>query len=771
MKIVNCSSIQLTPSQIALLKRGLKFTPTPKASNHTELAADIKSFSRRMRLNEYFHNKDYSQESILRKPSYFTPAPGREESLDNYCDFLSNLASNLDSIPTNTTKDNLTRFERSALQELRELIDSYKIVIMPADKGGAVVVLEADHYKRMVESVFYDPQYFEGSDGNQMKSTINKINALCRKYSSELTKDEINYISRFDYKEANFYGLPKIHKSALIKQATKEQKSEVVVLFCPDDLKIRPIVGGPASPTSHLSELVDHLLKPFMMNLPSYVKDSRDLLRQADTWESEADEEYTLITMDISAMYMNISESLGAKAISHFVTNNPELLHSRFSLEFVLDAIKIVLNNNVSFFDGHYQRQIHGCAMGSHDSPPYSSLAVGYIESVAYENLLSSQGIDYADYFKKMLRRFLDDVFIKWKLSLGSPTEMYNVMNNIDPMISFTMESGNSIPFLDVRFTLRPNGSLATDIYYKETDSHNYVPFSSFHPHKTLTNIPYTLARRICTIVSEPDIRDTRLQELRTFLQEKRYPKSVIDSGINRALQLNRAVLLEESNPASDSSNLPFVFTNNCANPNVLESIRKAADIMLPSDRMREVMSDKKIIAAKRQPRNIRSMLFRPRFQSNQSTQSSSQGSVSRCRDDPNRVGRVGQPCRCCDFLNICTSITFEGSSQSFEIRHHFTCDTSNLIYALTCGTCGANYIGQTERPLRERCGDYRRAVNSQNFSQGVHEHLSKCGNGIFSMTPFFKIKGNTDHSTILTYEDMFIKKYKPRLNHLKLGC
>ena len=179
-------------------------------------------------------------------------------------------------------------------------------------------------------------------------------------------------------------------------------------------------------------------------------------------------------------------------------------------------------------------------------------------------------------------------------------------------------------------------------------------------------------------------------------------------------------------------------------------------------------MTDKKIIAAKRQPRNIRSMLFRPRFQS---TQFSSQGSVSACRYDPNRVAGPGQPCRCCNYLNICTSITFEGSSQPFEIRHHFTCDTSNLIYALTCGTCGANYIGQTERPLRERCGDYRRAVNSQTFTQGVHEHLFNCGNGIFSMTPFFKIKGNSDHSTILAYEDLFIKRYKPRLNHSKLGC
>ena len=99
-------------------------------------------------------------------------------------------------------------------------MDACKIVIMSADKGGAVVILEADHYKRMVEEVFHDPQYFEESDGNQMKTTMNKIAALCRKYSSNLTKEEVTYLTRFDYREANFYGLPKIHKSKLIKDVT-----------------------------------------------------------------------------------------------------------------------------------------------------------------------------------------------------------------------------------------------------------------------------------------------------------------------------------------------------------------------------------------------------------------------------------------------------------------------------------------------------------------------------------------------------------------------
>ena len=194
---------------------------------------------------------------------------------------------------------------------------------------------------------------------------------------------------------------------------------------------------------------------------------------------------------------------------------------------------------------------------------------------------------------------------------------------------------GNKIPFLDVSFELNQNGSLKTDIFYKETDTHNYVQFGSFHPHRTLTNIPFSLARRICLIVSERETRDLRLAELKSFLSKKKYPDAVIDSGIKRASQLNRDELLKEKTPSSQgesSSNISFVHTNNCANPKILESVRRGLDILLPSDRMKTVMKDKKIVAARRQPRNMKALLFRPRFETAQKPS----GSILSCKNDKN---------------------------------------------------------------------------------------------------------------------------------------
>ena len=254
----------------------------------------------------------------------------------------------------------------------------------------------------------------------------------------------------------------------------------------------------------------------------------------------------------------------------------PDLLHHRFSIEFVIEAVILVLRNNVSFFDGQYRRQVHGCAMGSHKSPPFSSIAVAYLEKELYDKQRNIHGDEYAEYLFKMLKRFLDDIFIKWRLSLGDPKDLLTEMNSLDPMIRFTLESGDSLPFLDVRFTLKPDNSFDTDIFYKETDSHNFVPFFSFHPRKTLTNIPYSLARRICTIVSDPYKRDERLHELAFFLSRKQYPHGIIWNGIERAKAIARDSLLHPQITSTQDQNLPFVFTNNSSNPQVLDIVRQS---------------------------------------------------------------------------------------------------------------------------------------------------------------------------------------------------
>ena len=66
--------------------------------------------------------------------------------------------------------------------------------------------------------------------------------------------------------------------------------------------------------------------------------------------------------------------------------------------------------------------------------------------------------------------------------------------------------SKDAIPFLDILIKCN-NDNIWMDIYYKPTDTHRCLPFSSNHPNHCKKNIPFTMARRICTIVENTETK------------------------------------------------------------------------------------------------------------------------------------------------------------------------------------------------------------------------------------------------------------------------
>ena len=65
------------------------------------------------------------------------------------------------------------------------------------------------------------------------------------------------------------------------------------------------------------------------------------------------------------------------------------------------------------------------------------------------------------------------------------------------------------------------------DIYNKPADSKRYVTFTSSHSRHCLTNVTFSLARRICTIVENENVKEKRFKELTQTLLEEKCPKSL----------------------------------------------------------------------------------------------------------------------------------------------------------------------------------------------------------------------------------------------------
>ena len=228
------------------------------------------------------------------------------------------------------------------------------------------------------------------------------------------------------------------------------------------------------------------------------------------------------------------------EAVDYWLEKYPETLNPRFTKEFILDGIKLILENDIFCFNDTYFKQEKGTAMGTKFAPVYATLTKGYLEEKLLNIIEKDYDADFRQFFKTYWKRFLDDCFIPWTKSEAELKTFHGILNNLHKDIIFTIQSSpNEQPFLDV-MVQNKGGRLETDIYYKETDSKQYLLFTSCHPRHTKLSIPYNLARRLRTIISEQNTLEMRLNELKSFLLTQKYPKKLIQSGIDRAMQLDQ---------------------------------------------------------------------------------------------------------------------------------------------------------------------------------------------------------------------------------------
>ena len=71
------------------------------------------------------------------------------------------------------------------------------------------------------------------------------------------------YLTNISFSTSNFFGIMKVHKSRQINEAIQQQNNEYTEIHGPEDLTVRPLVGGPNCPIRSLNQLIDIILKPF----------------------------------------------------------------------------------------------------------------------------------------------------------------------------------------------------------------------------------------------------------------------------------------------------------------------------------------------------------------------------------------------------------------------------------------------------------------------------------------------------------------------------
>ena len=489
--------------------------------------------------------------------------------------------------------------------------------------------------------------------------------------------------------------------------------------------------------------MVDIILKPIIEQIPHLLRDSYDLLgRLGNMIREGVPAGAVLSTCDIKALYTNISLDLAIRSIDYWITRYEQSLpiFQRFSKNFVLNALSIILQFDYFMFNDFYIKQIKGFAMGTKAAVNCANLTVGYLEVTMFDMLPTIYPNDFVDFIIRNYFRFLDDIFNLW-LEDFDITLFHSVFDELDPDLKFIFSALNAEQnFLDINFKI-VDKNLLIDIYYKPTDSHNYLNYGSCHPQHTRDNIALSLAKRIVRIVGEN--REQALDDLHKHLTRQGHPTERILHAFSRTFQ-----------PKKPKTTAPLVFTSTY-NPQhsydnrVLKDL--FADIRTPE--MRKPFGNTAVVRGTRQPESLRKMLVRSKF-----------SSKPPCAPPRKTVGLFA--CHSCiyhtaGYIRPTKSFTFGRNKEfTWEYNRFFDCNSCDVIYLVQCANCWKFYIGETGDLKERTCLHKSNAKHPHNANcRKLSEHLHHCSSAEpqFYIYPFYYVEDRQQRRFI---EKRFIARF-----------
>jgi hypothetical protein len=248
--------------------------------------------------------------------------------------------------------NNLTTQERQAIRDLND--DEY-IIILPADKGNATVVMKLEDYKMKILDLL-DPTIYKKIPRDPTTRILRHANSLIK--SSSLDKNTKLKLHKSEALSPRLYGVPKIHKN---------------------NVPLRPIVNTIGSPTYNIAKYLTTLLKPHIGKTSSYIKDSTHFIEKIKDLQLERDD--LLVSFDVVSLFTNVPIK---EVLQHIDSLFPKDIVSLYEM---------CLCESYFLWNGEYYEQLDGVAMGSPLSPVVADYYMEIFEKMALDNTISKPKI------------------------------------------------------------------------------------------------------------------------------------------------------------------------------------------------------------------------------------------------------------------------------------------------------------------------------------------------------------------------------------------
>ena len=250
--------------------------------------------------------------------------------------------------------------------------------------------------------------------------------------------------------------------------------------------------------------------------------------------------------------------------------------------------------------------------MGTKMESSYAKLFVGFIEHHFFSQ--------YHGPKPELYGRYIEDCIGANSSTREELTQFITAVNSFHPALKYTWEiSDTSLAFLDIKISIEGNG-LCTSVYYKPTDSHSYLLYSSSHPSHVKNSIPFSQFLRLRRLCSDDSDFSEKSEAMCQFFDKRGYPVSVVQAGRQSALQT-----AEKEN----TDRIPFILTFHPHNHAVKSIILKNFKLLQNDLETGTIYLQPPLISFKRD-KNIGNFLVKSLFQTNDQSGTFTSTSIGR---------------------------------------------------------------------------------------------------------------------------------------------
>ena len=709
--ILNKSNKELTVDHKELLTLGPSFAPTPADINYTQREIDLEKWANKLRWAHYFASKPNSDttqspstnphqlaEMSLLPPLNKSAPKSSSLSLELY---ISLVTKDLKNLKLNRKSfDNLSPNLRSALKDLTSSDD---LVIRLFDKGIGWFLTTPSGYVEKVMDHLGDEETFKcidnGVDPTKPGLIISDINGKIEQWadkyekSGDITSKISNWVVKTDSRPGYNYCNFKVHKPE-------------------SNFPGRLITSGCGSPTERLAQYSHYYLHPIADKLLFCLRDTSQFLSNIIEFNKTFEGDFNnliLATWDIVAMYPSIDNEMGLKACTDLLN---ERSHQTPSTECIVEATKLTLENNISFFNGNIYLQDNGTAMGPHNAPPYADNAMYPIDKIITTN---------KEYPIFSWDRFKDDIYSPWMESIERLHEFTEWINTLHPKIKFKLKyaiGSEGIEYLDTKIYVK-NNKIQTTLYTKPSDTHAYLNPASCHPKHICMNIPKSVAHRIRRICSEDNEYFKHKEIQIKHFEDRGYNSNFVRKIFDEYDNVDRLSLIkqnpENEEPSDTGRKFPLVMDFNPNLPNASILINKYKHLLDLDPTLSNVINKDNIFVSFRKSKTLKDILVHSRYPHKPNT------------TDPSLYGSLNcNKCNVCkNYLVATDKVRSFTTNKEYSINQSIKCTDKYIVYVINDTFCNKQNVGCTEDTIRVRFTNHKSHIKKQVTSCRVAVHYN----------------------------------------------